>query len=133
MRTMSNEKRIKALKIFLCINGVILLFWWPLSHWFYPDVYHNLLGFKIGSYPDNLVKIIGTCGFIPVLLFFFSAIDPLKNRDSIITLIIFAVLISLTYVYLIIRKGFPVLEYINVGLSVSVALFLILFYPWKQK
>jgi hypothetical protein len=58
---MSNETRIKTMRVFLSFNGIFLLFWWPLSHWFYPDFYHNLLGFTIGSYPDDLVKIIGTC------------------------------------------------------------------------
>ena len=130
---MSNETRIKTMRVFLSFNGIFLLFWWPLSHWFYPDFYHNLLGFTIGSYPDDLVKIIGTCGFIPVFLLFFSAINPLKNRDSIITLIIFAVLISMTYTYLIEKKGFPSLEFINVGFSLFSAVFLILFYPWKRK
>lgn len=60
--------RVRVLKGFLGIIGVLLLFWWPLSHWFFSDWYHGLLGFAAGSYPEGMVKMIGTCGVFPVLL-----------------------------------------------------------------
>lgn len=125
--------KLKMIKIFLWINGVFLLFWWPLSHWFYSDFYHTLLGFKLGSYQDSLVKVIGACGMIPVLLLYFSAKNPIKNRDSIITLIIFLILLAGTFLYLILKGDFPVKEYLNVGLLTFSALFLILVYPWNIK
>ena len=133
MFKLSRETKLKIIRIFLMINGIFLLFWWPLSHWFYPDWYHKLLGFQLGSYPDSMVKIIGTCGIVPVLLLFFSAGNPEKNRDSIITLIIFAILISLTYIFLIAKGAFPVLEGINAGFSMFSALFLLAFYPWRTR
>jgi len=131
MLHMTNEIRLKIVKAFLWITGIFLLFWWPLSHWFYPDAYHRLLGFQAGSYPDSMVKIIGTCGFIPVLLMLFSAKNPGRNKDAIITIIIFAFLISLTYIYLIASGSFPVLEFVNVGFSLFSAFLLIFLYPWN--
>lgn len=127
----NNNLKIKIIKIFLCIVGVFLLFWWPLSHWLYPDLYHNLLGFTKGSYQDNMVKIIGTTGIMPVLMAFFSAINPIKNRDIIIILIAFSFLIAFTYLFLIITNQFPLLEYINVAISFFSAIFLLSFYPWN--
>jgi hypothetical protein len=129
----SEALKLKILKIFLWINGAFLFFWWPLSHWFYSDFYHTFLGFKLGSYQNSLVKIIGTCGIIPVLLLLFSAKDPIKNRDSIISLITFSILLAATFSYLILKGDFPIKEYINVGFLSFSALFLIFVYPWKYE
>jgi hypothetical protein len=131
MFNIKEKTKLQIIRVFLWINGILLIFWWPLAHWFYSDFYHQLLGFKIGSYADNMVKIIGTCGFIPVLLIIFCAINPIKNRDIVITLIIFGILLCITYIYNITINGFPMLEYFNAGFSLFSALFLILFYPWK--
>jgi hypothetical protein len=131
MAWQSEESRFQLISIFLWIEGILLLVWWPLSHWFYADMYHKLLGFEKGSYPDAMVKIIGTCGFIIVSMFFFGAKNPRKNRDIIICIILFAFLISLTYVYLIMAMGFPKLEYINVAISISSLISLLVIYPWK--
>jgi hypothetical protein len=130
---LNNEMKLRIIKIFLWVVGIFLLFWWPLSHWFYSNFYHQLLGFKIGSYQDNMVKIIGTTGIIPVLLMIFSALDPLRNRHMIITLIVFSFSIALTYVFLITTDQFPKREYINVALSVFLGTFLLVFFPWKEK
>ncbi len=127
------EKRLLILKLFLWIMGLFLTFWWPLSHWFYSDWYHTLLGFEIGSYQDSMVKVIGTIGIIPTLLIFFSANNPIKNRDMIIVLIVFSVLMSITYLHLISIEQFPVLELINVGLLFFAAIFLSIIYPWRHK
>jgi hypothetical protein len=131
MHCFDDKTQVTVVRIFLLVHGIFLLFWWPLSHWLYPDAYHHLLGFKEGTYSDALVKIIGTCGCVPVLLLLMSALHPLRNRDSVAAIIIFAVLIGCTYVYLIQRGEFPVREYANVVLSFSSAVFLIIFYPWK--
>lgn len=132
MQFVSNERKIIITRIFLLMCGIALFFWWPLSHWFYPDVYHRFLGFVPGSYPGSMVKIIGTCGIVPVLLMFFAAVNPVRNKDSVVVIILFAALISMTYLYLIQTGAFPVYEYINVVFSVFTIAFLILFYPWKS-
>jgi hypothetical protein len=121
--------RLKILKIYLWVLGIFLFFWWPLSHWLYPDWYHNLLGFQ--TYDYALVKIIGTCGVMPVLGIFFAALNPERNRDILLVLIIFAVLMAATYTFLIIAKGFPTLEYINVAMSFLNAVILFLLLPHK--
>jgi hypothetical protein len=55
---------MRLLHAFLWLSGWLVLFWWPLSHWVYPDWYYHLLGFE--NYPHSLdpalVKIIGTLG-----------------------------------------------------------------------
>lgn len=110
--------------------GVFTLFWWPLSHWFYPDWYHGLLGFE--SYDDSLVKIIGTIGFFPVLGMFFAAADPIRNRDIVITTVVFSVLMAGTYVFLIWTRGFPILELVNVALLAGNVVFIAFLYPWSE-
>ncbi len=127
----NNYLKIKIIKIFLWGASIFILFWWPLSHWLYPDLYHKLLGFTNGSYQDNMVKIIGTTGILPMLMTFLSAINPIKNRDMIIILIVFLFLMVFTYLFLIITNQFPKLEYINVAILLFSAIFLLLFYPWN--
>ena len=116
---MKNKLKKRIVSIFCLVVGVLLFFWWPLSHWFYPDLYHTLLGFQLGSYQDSMVKVIGTLGIIPVML--------------LITLIAFSILMAATYTYLILSGLFPFLEYINVGLLLSSALILFIIYPWNYK
>lgn len=128
----SLSSRIKILKAFLFITAILLLFWWPLSHWLYPDWYHHLMGFKPGSYQESMVKMIGTCGFFPVFLAFFAARDPLRYKASIVTLILTSVLIGLTFLYLILTNSFPEREAFNIALSFFVAGFLCLMYPWRE-
>lgn len=123
-------KRIAVLKIYLWLVGTFTLVWWPLSHWFYPDWYHRLLGFE--RYDYSLVKIIGTIGIIPVLGIYFTALNPLRNRDIVITLLVFFVLMAATYIYLISAHNFPVLEYINVCLLLVNTIILGALYPWRS-
>ncbi len=122
--------RIKILRLYLLVLALFTLFWWPLSHWLYPDWYHTLLGFH--SYDYSLVKIIGTIGAVPVLGMFFAASDPIRNRDFVISLLVFFPLLAATYIYLINAHGFPVREYINVSLLVVNSFALGLLYPWKD-
>jgi hypothetical protein len=49
----------------------------------------------------------------------------------IIILVIFGLLISLTFSYLIAIGSFPVKELVNLGLSLFSAVFLALAYPWN--
>lgn len=123
-------QRITVLRIYLFALGLFTLFWWPLSHWFYPDWYHNLLGFT--SYDYSLVKIIGTIGVVPVMGMFFAAKNPVRNRDFIISLLAFFIMMAATYVFLIHTHGFPRKEYVNVALLVVNACILGFLYPRKQ-
>lgn len=122
--------RLSILKLYLFLLAIFTLFWWPLSHWLYPNWYHTLMGFQVYDY--SLVKIIGTIGAVPVIGMFFSAKDPIKNRDFIISLLVFFPLLAATYVYLIRVHGFPAREYINVSLLVVNTLVIWFLYPWKD-
>ena len=125
--------RTRTLKLFLYTAATALLFWWPLSHWFYSDWYHTLLGFEPGTYPDGMVKMIGTCGIFPVTLAFLAARNPAANRTAVITLIFGAAVLGLTFVHLIAAGHFPQREYANVALCFLTAGFLALLYPWQGK
>lgn len=133
MSWLNKENKFLLLKVFLFTECVFLLFWWPLSHWFYPVFYHTLLGFQIGSYQDSMVKVIGSCGFVLVLLLLFSALNPVRNKDMLLVLIIFSFLIAFTYIFLIISKVFPIFEIVNVGLSLATAVIIILLFPHENK
>lgn len=119
--------KIRVLRAYLLVLGVFTLFWWPLCHWFFSDWYHSLLGF--GSFNRDISAIIGTIGMVPVLLIFFAAKNPVRNRDSLLVLILFALLMAGTYVYLIVFRDFPVLEYFNAGILVFNAAVLIVLFP----
>jgi hypothetical protein len=121
--------RIRILRLYLLFLALFTLFWWPLSHWFYPDWYHQLLGFE--SYDYSLVKIIGTTGVVPVLGMFFAARDPIRNRDFVISLLVFFLLLAATYVFLIDKHGFPAREYVNIALLTGNAAVLGILFPWR--
>jgi hypothetical protein len=121
--------RVAICRLYLLGLGVFTLFWWPLSHWFYRGWYHRLLGFE--SYDYALVKVIGTIGVVPVLGMFFTAAEPLRNRDFIIVLLVFCVLMALTYVYLIRGHGFPQREYLYAALLAGNSIPLTVLYPWR--
>lgn len=124
--------KLRIVQVFLSLNGILLFFWWPLSHWFYSDLYHKIMGFgPVGAY-DSFIKIIGTCGVVPVLLMLLSAVDPLHNRTSIIILIVFGLLLGATFGYLTASGLLPVREYFNAALSLLSAAFLLICYPWRQ-
>lgn len=119
--------RLRILRIYLWLLGTFTLFWWPLSHWFYPDWYHRLLGFS--SFDPSLVTIIGTTGLLVVLNIFFAAFDPIRNRAMIIILIVFSLAMAATYFFLILTRAFPVREYANVALLIANTIVLIVLYP----
>jgi len=122
--------RIKVLKAYLWAFGVLAFLWWPLSHWVYPDWYHTILGFE--SYVPSFVKVIGTLSILPVLGAFFTAANPLRNRDFVIVLLAASILMIATYIHLINAGEFPTQEYFNVGLLTINAIILSVLYPWKQ-
>ena len=107
--------------------GIFVLFWWPLSHWFYPAWYHRLMGFD--SFDASLVTIIGTTGLVPVMNIFMAARDPIRNRAMLAILITFSVAMAGTYFFLIQTQGFPSREYFNITLLVGNAVILTALYP----
>lgn len=119
--------KIRILQLFLGVMGLFLLFWWPLSHWFYADWYHTLLGFS--SYDPSLVRIIGTSGFMPVMLIFLTATNPVRYQGNLAILILFSLLFAGTYIYLIVGGLFPVQELMNVALCGVSAIVLLVLWP----
>jgi len=107
--------------------GLFLLFWWPLSHWFYADWYHELLGFS--NYDPALVRIIGTSGIVPVMLIFVTVTDPIRYRGNLAILVLFSLLLAGTYVFLIVSGQFPVQEVANVILYIISTKILIMLWP----
>ena len=96
---------------------VFIALWWPLSHWFYADWYHSLLGFA--GYDDGLVKVIGTMGIFPLALLAMTAKNPAASRPYLTIFMIWSVGMIGTYLYLIGTGAFPDHEYLNVGLLVG--------------
>lgn len=129
MMKTTNDRRFRLLRSLLGVLSIFVLFWWPLSHWLYPDFYHQLLGFQPGSYQPAMVKVIGTCGLFPVLLSAFAALNPEQNKACLIILILFCIAIAATYCHLILENHFPSREFVNVGLSFTTAVLLILLFP----
>jgi hypothetical protein len=126
--------RLKILQIFLVVAAAFVLFWWPLSHWFYPEWYHVLMGFEHPArYSNNaLVVTIGLEGFLPVLVMFFAAANPLRNRDIIKALIVFGLLGCGVVIYLVRTEIFPSKEYLNALLYGMTSICLLLLYPWHS-
>lgn len=122
--------RIKIVKAYLWIFGVLAFLWWPMGHWVYPGWYHTLLGFE--AFEPAYVKVIGTLAVMPVMGIFIIAANPLGNRAMMIALLILTVLMIATYVHLIATHQFPVGEYLNVGVLGANTIVLGLLYPWKQ-
>jgi hypothetical protein len=127
----TDSTQLRLLRYYVLGLAVFGLFWWPLSHWLYPDSYHDLLGFT-GPVDDSMVKVIGTIGVVPILGLFLIARDPLRNRDFVATLLVFYALMAATYVYLINAQDFPAGEYVNVGLLTANFVTLGLLYPWRR-
>jgi hypothetical protein len=125
--------RIKIFSTVSLIIGIVLFFWWPLSHWFYSDFYHQMLGFLPGTYQESMVKMIGTCGLLPVLCFFVLAVSPKNNWGTVTAISIFSFFLGLTFLYLITTKAFPFKEIINVITTLFISIFLPLFYKWANK
>ncbi len=126
----ANVKRLKIVQAYLWTFGILAFLWWPLGHWVYPDWYHAILGFE--SYERSYVQVIGTLSVLPVLGVFFAAVNPLRNRDFVISLLFVSVLMIGTYIVLIHTQQFPTEEYFNVGLLAINTIVLGLLYPWKQ-
>ena len=122
--------KLSIFKIYFTVVGIFLFFWWPASHWFYPDAYHSLLGFE--SYDLPMVRVIGTLSLFSVIGIYFVVRDPLRNRDFFITLMVMSILMSATFLFLIWNGSFPAGEYIDVGLLAGNGIISALLYPWQQ-
>jgi len=120
--------RLGLLRLYLSFLATFTLFWWPLSHWFYPHWYHHLLGFT--HYDPALVKIIGTLGAMPVAGMFLVARSPLRNRDMLVALLLLFVLLAATDLFLIATGAFPRGEWVNVALLLINGALLARLYPW---
>lgn len=125
--------RLKLVSWYLFVFGLGLAIWWPISHWFFSDWYHSLLGFEIGSYPDNMVKMIGTSGLVPVFLMLSSSKDPKKYRSNIIIITVFGFLLAATNLYLLARGTWPIEEVFNIFLAILSSLILLILYPWREE
>ena len=122
--------RLAFLKAYLWAFGMLAFLWWPVSHWVYPGWYHTFLGFE--SFEPAYVKVIGTLAVMPVVGILFAAVNPLRNRDLLIALIVLSILMMGTYAHLIVTQQFPAGEYLNVAVLGANTLALGLLYPWKQ-
>lgn len=123
----STPSKLTILKAYLWILGTFVLFWWPLSHWLYPEWYHRLLGFE--DFDSSLVAIIGTTGLVVVMNIFMAAMDPMRNRGMLAILITFSIAMAGTYFYLIQTQGFPRGEYLNMTLLIVNTIVLSCLYP----
>ena len=123
----SSSRKLILLKVYLWLLGMFVLLWWPLSHWFYPEWYHRLLGFE--HFDSSLVTIIGTTGLVVVMNIFMAAMNPIRNRGMLGILITFSVAMAATYLFLIHTQGFPTREYLNVVLLIANTVVLAVLYP----
>lgn len=99
---------------YCAVLAIFLLFWWPLSHWFYSDWYHQLLGFE--HYDSTFVKLIGTMGVLPVSGLLWSAWHPHESRAFAAAFILWSFCLGATYLYLVESGQFPQGELFNVAL-----------------
>ena len=119
---------IKIIMILSIIYGFIGAF---IAHWFFPNFYMlDIMGFA--NYQDSLLKLLGISGILTSLLSFFVFINPVKNKDIIISLIIYSFLMGVSFIYFILRNDFPKTEYINAAALIIISILLLLIYPWKH-
>jgi hypothetical protein len=128
--------KLTILKVYLRVLGIFVLFWWPLSHWFYPEWYHRLMGFH--DFDRSLVTIIGSAGLVVVVNIFAAATDPIRNRAMLGILITFSLAVAGTYFFLIQTQGVPSREYLSIALIVNAGVLAILYpvddeYARRQK
>ncbi|HNX57824.1 MAG TPA: hypothetical protein PKK43_01905 [Spirochaetota bacterium] len=114
----------RVFRIYSALTALVLLLWWPLSHWLYSDLYHSIMIFAPGSYQESMVKMIGTCGFLPVLLLGYLTFAKNRPSELVYILSVFALLVGATFFYLIIIGQFPAKEYINAGLCLLTSIIL---------
>ncbi len=125
--------RLKAFSVVLFGIAGFLLAWWPLSHWFYYRWYNDLLGFEFSSTNDALVKMVGTCGLLPVLSLVALALRPRKNGPFVAALTVFSVALAFTFLFLVVRGAFPRGELVNVAMTLGLAAFLPVTYRWANR
>ena len=112
----------KTFSIITFSLALVTFFWWPLSHWLYSDIYHSLLGFSPGSYQESMVRMIGTCGILPVMVLMYLAFYPEKKWPLVFMFSIFSFLLGLTFMYLVCQRTFPSREYFNVFFSIGISI-----------
>ncbi|PLX36669.1 MAG: hypothetical protein C0606_12640 [Hyphomicrobiales bacterium] len=108
--------KLAILRLYAAGLGLFTLFWWPLSHWFFPDWYHDLMGFE--SYDLAFVRLIGTMGLLPVGCLFWLAYRPREAYGFLVVFVVWSLLLAATFAFLILFSGFPQAEFGNVALLV---------------
>ncbi len=121
---MTYAKRKQLFLIIWNAVGVIFLFAWTLTHWFFYDHYARFLGVPEGTYQDSLIKMIGTCGVLLSMCFFVIAREPEKSRLLIKMVSAFLVLLAGTFLYLVLYSDFSKAEILNAVAFVAIAVFL---------
>lgn len=126
--------KTRALRAYAVFMLVFISLWWPLSHWLYPDWYHDLLGFGPldGPILDAMVKIIGTMGLFPVAILAAVIKTPNQARVLLQVFLLWSVGMAATYVYLINQGVFPVGEYLNVALLAGNFVVMVVLMPRAQ-
>ena len=124
--------RLRMFSIALFGIAGFLLAWWPLSHWFYYQWYNDLLGFAFSATNDGLVKMIGTCGLLPVLSLVALALRPRDNGPLVAALSLFSVVLAGTFLFLVLRGDFPQRELVNVGMTLGLAVCIPVAYRWAN-
>ena len=126
-----SQRRI--FRVYTGIFAVLMLGWWPASHWLFPDTYHDLLGFgQLTASDYAMAKVIGTLSVLPVLGMLLVARDPERLRGLFISLLVLSALTVGTYTHLIETGDFPDGEWLNVGLITLNGLILAGLYPWRS-
>jgi hypothetical protein len=133
MSSFDRSKRLSVVRYFLWVEGLVLLFWWPIMHLFFSDLYHGTLGFLPGTYPQPMINVIGSCGLCIVIFSLLAARDPGRNRDIVIGLVMTAFTLAAMYAYQIGMGYFPSREVINLILSTLSGIALLWMYPWKER
>lgn len=127
------QNRQKIFSIVWTCAAVLFFISWPMSHWFYYDLYTRFLGAAAGTYQDSLIKMIGTCGVLLSMCLFVIAKEPENSRLLMKMTSFFLMLLAATFVYLIEYKDFTRMEYLNASFFVVAAVLLPASYTWAYK
>lgn len=135
MNFLRTEKKTKITKTFLSILGIYLV-GLGLGHIFFPEEGHRLIGQKMFD-PNNPWMIIaatemGVMFFVFGLISFVAARDPIKNKSSVLFVVLSSILTDLVRVWAILFKESCSGLWIFIAVSVFLWLAIIIFYPYKE-
>jgi hypothetical protein len=124
------QRRVKLFSIVWFTAAGLFFISWPMSHWFYYDLYTRFLGASAGTYQDSLIKMTGTCGVLLSMCLFVIAKEPENSRLLMKMTSVFLVLLAATFVYLIEYKDFMRMEFLNAAFFIVIAVLLPVSYKW---